>query len=224
MIRSFEKKAIVIALQKAKESAKANANLVKAFNQLEREHKKLNAANNKQLIRNNLKIEKWESALILKFERSATKFAKQKANAEARALNKSIPKSNWEDLIIKKFEDSAKSNLKRLQKQKVALKTSPIKATKTHKAKASPAKDQKQAEKERLYKVKRELEKLQAKRDKERERIERETRSVMPTRKIDESKLVAVRLDAKTVVFVKPGVDPETVRNKFLSSQSARSQ
>jgi len=224
LIRHFEKEAKIMALQKAKENAKVNANLIKTFNQLERDHKKLIAANNRQIIRNNLKIEKWESALILKFNRSAVKFAKQKARAEARALMKSVIKPNWEDLIIKKFEDSAKRNLRRLQKQNAVTRISTEKATKIRKAKPSIENEQKRTERERLFKVKRELEKLQAKRDKERERIERETKSVMPTRKIDESKLVAVRLDAKTVVFVKPGVDPEAVRNKFLSSQSSRSQ
>jgi hypothetical protein len=39
------------------------------------------------------------------------------------------------------------------------------------------------------------------------------------TKEIDLSKLVAVRIDHRTVVFAKPGEDPDKVREKYFSNQ-----
>lgn len=219
-IRNFEREARRSALQQAKESAKINANLIKAFNQLERDHKKLLAAHNKQIIRNNLKIQKWEDGLISAFNNHAIRFAKKRAKQLAIAQTKAKPKPGWEDLIIRKFEESAKRHLRIKIRQE---KTSVITSRKAKPKIAKPSAEEK-AKADMLVKIKREQAKLEAKRNKERERIERENKSVMPTRIIDESMLIPLRIDARTVVYIKPGADPEVIRNKFLTSQTSRSQ
>jgi len=74
--------------------------------------------------------------------------------------------------------------------------------------------------------IKRAQQKLEAKKEKERKRIfyEQEKKLVLPTRIIDESELVPVRLDAKTVVYVRPGTDPNEVKKKFRERTGNRSE
>jgi hypothetical protein len=50
----------------------------------------------------------------------------------------------------------------------------------------------------------------------------REAQKVLPARVIDVTQLVPLRIDAKTIIWIKPGVDPEVIRNKFLSRGDMR--
>lgn len=58
-----------------------------------------------------------------------------------------------------------------------------------------------------------------AKARKEQRRIEQAlaTRNVLPTRIIDTTQLIPLRIDSKTVVYIKPGADPEQVKLRFLN-------
>ena len=60
--------------------------------------------------------------------------------------------------------------------------------------------------------------------NKERFRIEQERmeKSKLPDRVIDTSKLIPLRLDAKTVIYIKPGVDPDKVKEKFMHRNDHR--
>lgn len=79
------------------------------------------------------------------------------------------------------------------------------------------AAEQIRKKKEAFEVIKRQEEKRKAKAAKEAWRIEveREQRERLPTRKIDIGELQAVRIDAKTTVWVKQGMDPEVVKRKF---------
>jgi hypothetical protein len=57
----------------------------------------------------------------------------------------------------------------------------------------------------------------QARREKERKRIvaDEETKKKLPTRVIDYSQLIALRIDHRTVVYIKPGTDIERIQAKY---------
>jgi hypothetical protein len=55
-----------------------------------------------------------------------------------------------------------------------------------------------------------------------RERDKKEQRRMFKTKKVDYSQMITVRVDSKTVVYTKPGDDPEQVRKKYLDNLAAR--
>lgn len=65
-------------------------------------------------------------------------------------------------------------------------------------------------------------EKREASALKERIRIqnEEENKRVLPTRVINHKELVAVKIDAKTTIYIKPGTDPIQTRKNFIEKHS----
>lgn len=118
--------------------------------------------------------------------------------------------------------------LKDLETELVKSQTAAKMSTIQNKPEATKAKKclsaEKKKDKERIQEgqrivieLKRSQEKIEAKKQKERRRIENEDESKnrMETRVIDESSLIKIHLNKNTVIMVKPGTDIEATKQKF---------
>lgn len=95
--------------------------------------------------------------------------------------------------------------------------------SRTRKSSASKHLSVQNKEKERIRKeLLRQKEKREASAMKERIRIqnEEEDKRIMPTRDIDHRSLVPVKIDAKTTIYIKPGIDPIKAKRNFIEKHS----
>lgn len=70
----------------------------------------------------------------------------------------------------------------------------------------------------------REKRRLLAKQEAEREKNRRQRdKPLFETKKIDYSRMVSVRVDGRTIIYIEPDQDPEEAKRKFIESRLARS-
>lgn len=106
--------------------------------------------------------------------------------------------------------------LNRLPREK--KKTGPKKLPK----KTGPKKSAKRQQEEEAKRRRIETRKLAAQRVAERQAVKRQKEVLFKTKTVDYSQLQTVRIDHRTVIYARPGEDPETARKRYLQNRPKR--
>ncbi len=144
--------------------------------------------------------------------------------SKAENMERNGPRGEVRKILQEKIVESRKSPVAKKTIAKEAKKRRAVRVISTRKgltkkSRLAAQQAKKQAESKELLKAKvLQIElKRQARADKERKRIlnDQEDKRKLPTRQIDYSQLIPLRIDHRTVVYIKPTQDPEKVMAKY---------
>ncbi len=143
---------------------------------------------------------------------------------KAENLSRNRPKPQdqpkvFEQIVASRKSPAAKKLHHKEKKRRALRKVSEVRKslTRTEKQQKKILHQQTEQKKKTKQQILQAEQKRQAKAEKERKRIvaEFEDKRKLPTRQIDYSQLIPLRIDHRTVVYIKPTQDPEKVMEKY---------
>lgn len=162
-----------------------------------------------------------EQKLAVEQRRAARLADREQKREEIRLLKE---QERAERLLSKQLADKQAANKQRVKAEKV-IAEKPRSNTAAMKAFEKERKRLAVQQAKAAEKLKQKLLKLEQQRrdraERERKRLanERENKAVLPTTAVDLSERIPLRIDAKTVVYIRPDQDPDAVKQKYLKTK-----